>query len=117
MDESILAASLFTKQFHMVENTVRPSFVEHFKLSRATEDSGPAYAAAICGIANLVKDSFGEIEKITVDYGRAKLMFIVLKNDAGYVGLVLSRAVNGDYLAVRIETELDGKPNEVDVLI
>jgi predicted regulator of Ras-like GTPase activity (Roadblock/LC7/MglB family) len=117
LDENILAASLFTKQFHIVESTVRPSFNKRFKISTTTEDLAPAYAAAIHGIAKAVQESFGEVEKITVDYGRAKLLLMALRNDAGFVGLVLNKAVNGDYLALRIETEMDGANNEIDALV
>ena len=117
LDENILAVGLFTKQFHMVESAVRPVFNKRFKLSPATEDSGPAYAAAIYGVTRLMMESFGKVEKITADYHGAKLMLMALNNDAGFIGLVLNRTVNSDYLALRIEVEMNGDPDEIDTLV
>ena len=117
LDENILAVGLFTKQFHMVESAVRPVFNKRFKLSPATEDSGPAYAAAIYGVTRLMMESFGEVEKITADYNGAKLMLMVLNHDAGFIGLVLNKTVNSDYLALRIEIEMNGDPDEIDTLV
>lgn len=117
LDENILAVSLFSRQFHMVESAVRPIFYKRFKISPTTKESAPAYAAAVYGIAKAVKDSFGEVEKITIDYGGAKLIFMTLKRNTGFVGLILNKAVNGDYLALRIQTEIDGAPDEIDALL
>ena len=117
LDENILAVGLFTKQFHMVESAVRPVFNKRFKLSPATEDSGPAYAAAIYGVTRLMMESFGEVEKITADYHGAKLMLMALNHDAGFIGLVLNKTVNSDYLALRIEVEMNGDPDEIDTLV
>jgi hypothetical protein len=117
LDENILAVGLFTKQFHMVESAVRPVFNRRFKLSPATEDSGPAYAAAIYEVTRLMIESFGEVEKITADYNGAKLMLMVLNHDAGFIGLVLNKTVNSDYLALRIEIEMNGDPDEIDTLV
>ena len=117
LDENILAVGLFTKQFHMVESAVRPVFNKRFKLSPATEDSGPAYAAAIYGVTRLMMESFGEVEKITADYNGAKLMLMALNHDAGFIGLVLNKTVNSDYLALRIEVEMNGDPDEIDTLV
>lgn len=116
LDENILAVGLFTKQFHMVENAVRPVFNKRFKLSPGVEDSGPAYAAAVYGVTRLMKESFGEVEKITADYDGAKLMLMALNHDAGFVGLVMNKTVNSDYLALRIEVEMNGDPDEIDRL-
>ena len=117
LDENILAVSLFTKQFHMVESAVRPVFSKRFKLSQGAEDSGPAYAAAIYGVTRLMIESFGEVEKITADYNGAKLMLMALNNDAGFIGLIMNKTVNSDYLALRIEVEMNGNPDEIDTLI
>ena len=117
LDENILAVGLFTKQFHMVESAVRPVFNKRFKLSQGTEDSGPAYAAAIYGVTRLMRESFGEVEKITSDYNGAKLMLMALNNDAGFIGLVMNKTVNSDYLALRIEVEMNGNPDEIDTLV
>ena len=117
LDENILAVGLFTKQFHMVESAVRPVFNKRFKLSPATEDSGPAYAAAIYGVTRLMMESFGKVEKITADYNGAKLMLMALNHDAGFIGLVLNKTVNSDYLALRIEVEMNGDPDEIDTLV
>jgi hypothetical protein len=117
LDENIVAVGLFTKQFHMVESAVRPVFNKRFKLSPATEDSGPAYAAAIYGVTRLMMESFGEVEKITADYNGAKLMLMALNHDAGFIGLVLNKTVNSDYLALRIEIEMNGDPDEIDTLV
>ena len=101
----------------MVEGAVRPVFNKRFKLSPATEDSGPAYAAAIYEVTRLMIESFGEVEKITADYNGAKLMLMVLNHDAGFIGLVLNKTVNSDYLALRIEIEMNGDPDEIDTLV
>lgn len=103
LDENILAVSLFTKQFYMVESAARPSFNKRFKLSPKTKDSGPAYAAAIYGVTKLMMETFGDVEKITTNYNGAKLMRIALNHDAGFMGLVLNKTINSDYLALRIE--------------
>ena len=118
LDENILAVGLFTKQFHMVESAVRPVFNKRFKLSSGAKDSGPAYAAAIYGVTRLMMESFGEVEKITADYNGAKLMLMALNNnDAGFIGLVMNKTVNSDYLALRIEVEMNGDPDEIDTLV
>jgi hypothetical protein len=63
-------------------------------------------------------ESFGEVEKITADYSGAKLMLMALNNnDAGFIGLVLNKTVNSDYLALRIEVEMNGDPDEIDTLV
>ena len=117
LDENILAVALLTKQFHMVESAARPVFIKRFKLSPGAEDSGPAYAAAIYGVTRLMMESFGEVEKITADYNGAKLMLMALNNDAGFIGLVMNKTVNSDYLALRIEVEMNGDPDEIDTLV
>lgn len=117
LDESILAVSLFTKQFHIIESATRPGFNKHFIVNPKLEEAGPGYAAAIYGMTRLVEDPFGDVENITVDYGKAKLMLLVLKNDRGFVALVLNKAVNSDYLALKIVSLLDDEIDKLDMVL
>jgi hypothetical protein len=117
LDENILAASLFSSQFHMVENAVKPGFEKRFRVTPAVERSGPSYAATIYGMAKLLEETFGDVERITTDHGSAKLMLLALKNSRGFVGLVLNKTVNSDLLALRISAELNEEDKEIDMLL
>lgn len=117
LDENILAVSLLSSQFHIVESAAKPGFDKRFKVTPAVEQSGPSYAAAIYGMAKLLEETFGDVERITTDHGDAKLALLVLKNSRGFVGLVLNKTVNDDLLALRISTELNEEDREIDMLL
>jgi hypothetical protein len=44
-------------------------------------------------------------------------MLMALNHDAGFIGLVLNKTVNSDYLALRIKVEMNGDPDEIDTLV
>lgn len=117
LDENILGVSLFSSQFHMVESAAKPGFEKRFAVTPDIERSGPSYAAAVYGMVRLLEDTFGTVEKITSDYGDAKLMLLALKNSRGFVGLVLNKTVNSDLLALKITAELDDTNEIIDMLL
>lgn len=112
LDDNLLAVSLFSPQFHMVESAVKANFEKRFSISPTVEGAGSAYAATVYGMVKLLEESFGDVEKITADYQDAKLMLLVLKNSRGFVGLVLNKTVNGDLLALKIAAELNEESKE-----
>lgn len=114
LDENILAVSLFTRQFHMVEEAARPSFDSKFRISPSVRESAPSYGATVYGITKLLQDTFGRVEKITVDHEDVKLMLLALKDDGGFLGIVLTKTVNSDYLTLKITTLLEETPSEID---
>ncbi len=117
LDENILAVSLFSPQFHMVESATKTGFEKRFKVTPAIDRSGSSYAATMYGMTKLLEETFGNVEKITTDYGDAKLMLLALKNSRGFVGLVLNKTVNSDLLALKISTELNEQSKEIDMLL
>ena len=117
IDENILAVSLFSNQFHMVEAETRPSFGKRFAVSPALEASGPAYAAAVYSMVKMLEEPFGSVDKIIVDYAGAKVMLIALANGQGYIGLVLSSSVNADFLALKLRGSLNLEGTPLDVSI
>lgn len=117
LDENILAMSLFSPQFHMVESATKTGFEKRFKVTPAIDRSGSSYAATMYGMTKLLEETFGNVEKITTDYGDAKLMLLALKNSRGFVGLVLNKTVNSDLLALKISTELNEQSKEIDMLL
>lgn len=117
LDDSILAVSLFSNQFHIIERAAKPGFESRFRISPDMKDSGPSHAAAMYVITKLLQDRFGRVEKITVDHQDAKLMLLALDNDGGgFVGLVLKKMVNSDYLALHISRIVEESTSEVDSL-
>ena len=117
IDENILAASLFSNQFHMVETAAKASFAKHFTISSALESSAPAYAAAVYSMVKMLEEPFGSVDKIVVDYADAKVMLIALANGQGYIGLVLNPSVNADFLALKLRGSLNLEGTPLDVSI
>lgn len=117
IDENILAVSLFSNQFHMVETATKASFTKRFTVSPTLESSGPAYAAAVYSMVKMLEEAFGSVDKIIVDYAGAKVMLIALANGGGYVGLVLSPSVNADFLALKLKVNLNLEGTPLDVSI
>lgn len=117
LDESILGVSFFSNKFHVMESAVRHNFERRFQVSKNIEGSSPAYAAAIYGMVKLLEEPFGNVEKITVDYGRAKLMLLALRNKKGFLGLVLNRSVNSEYLIAKISEIVKEADEELDALV
>lgn len=117
LDDNILGVSIFSKNFNVIESATKPSFAKRFELSRQTEDSSPAYAAAVFGMTKMVETAFGGVEKITVDYERAKLMLLSVKDEKGFVGMVLNKSVNAEYLAAKVLTMLEETNEELNALI
>lgn len=116
LDENILGVSLFSSQFHMVESATRLGFEKRFVVTPEIERSSSSYAAAMYGMARLLEGTFGTVEKITSDHSDAKLMLLALKN-SGFVGLVLSKTVNSDLLALKITVELNEANEVIDTLL
>lgn len=117
LDENILGVTFFSNKFHMVEGATRPNFDRQLKVSNEIEGSIPAYVAAVHGMTRMVEEPFGAIEKITIDYDRAKLMLLPLKNEKGFIGLVLNKYVNSDYLAPKILQVVEETEEEIGALI
>lgn len=116
LDDNIIAVSIFSNNFNVVESAAKPSFVKRFTLSDQTEDASPAYAAAVFGMTRMVEAAFGRVEKITVDYQDAKLMLLSSKDKKGFVGMVLNKSVNAEYLAAKVLAVLEETDAELNAL-
>lgn len=112
LDENILAVSLFSNQLHLVETASRDNFDKRFKIEPSVQDSSSSYASVVYGTARLLQPTFGQVEKITVDHEDVKLVLLVLKDHSGFVGLVLTKTVNADYLALKILRTVENIPKE-----
>lgn len=116
LDDNILGVSIFSNNFNLVESAAKPSFGKRFTLSAQTEDASPAYAAAVFGMTRMVEAAFGRVEKVTVDYQEAKLMLLSLKDEKGFVGMVLNKSVNAEYLAAKVLAVLEETDAELNTL-
>jgi hypothetical protein len=105
-DENILAVSLMDTDFNIVEASSASSFNERFAVPDKMQRGASAWAAIMFGIAELVDDSFGKTRCMTVDHDFAKLM-IVQAPSKGFVGLVLTRSANADYIMLKVTSALD----------
>ena len=116
VDDNIIGVSIFSQNFNLVESASKSDFAKRFTLSEQTEDASPAYAAAMFGMARMVEAAFGRVEKLTVDYQGAKLMLLSLKNARGFVGMVLNKSVNAEYLAAKVLALLEETDEELNTL-
>ena len=105
-DENILAVSLMDADFNIVEASSASSFSERFAVLDRVQRGASAWAAIIFGIAELADDSFGKTRCMTVDHEFAKLMIVQVQS-RGFIGLVLTRSANADYIMLKVTSALD----------
>ena len=92
--------------FNIVESSSSDSFSERFVVPGKLQRGASAWAAIMFGIAELVDDPFGKTRCMTVDHDLAKLMIFQVPSK-GFVGLVLNRSANADFIMLKITSALD----------
>ncbi|MEW5841273.1 hypothetical protein [Nitrososphaera sp.] len=111
-DDNILAACLMDDKFNMVESAARDGFAQKFKITDDIEKSSSAWAAIMFGMAELTDSVFGKTRCVLVDHDFAKLLLLHVP-PSGFVGLVLNRSANADYITLKVSTLLE--PAEHDI--
>ncbi len=92
--------------YRIIEKANRDKHDIRFNLARDLEAKASAYAAAIFGTAQLVEESFGETNYVVVDYAHVKLMLIKLLNWRHFMGLIVNRSTNVDYITRKINAKI-----------
>jgi hypothetical protein len=108
LDDNILAVSLMDADFNIVEAASNGSFNDRFAVPGKMQKGSSAWAAIMFGIAELVDDTFGRTRSLAVDHDFAKLMLVHVPAK-GFVGLVLNRSANADYITLKVTDALDAR--------
>src|SRR5918912_572197 len=106
LDENVLGVCLMDANYRMVESALKTEFNSRFSLTSKLKEEASAYAAAIFGTAQLVEESFGETNYVVVDYSNIKLMLLKLLPERQFVGLIVNRSTNIDYIAMKSKAKI-----------